>query len=217
MSWLSDGLDWLGGQFGAESKWGSDAGDFLTRNLGWTEKTGDNAGGTDWGKILDFGRKAYNLWDINDARSDSRDSFLKIYEKMAADDAAYQQQLNEYRSRAAGSAAAARRKNDAARRKAEAFAMQQQAKAYQQMIEMYKPYAEAAKVLTPQMSKNYSQFLNTTGLLNQYLTPKVMKSMGRPVKPVYSQNVPESAYEVSMPQGAPVSFPGLEELLNKGK
>lgn len=217
MSWFSDGLDWLGGQLGGSSSWGSDAGDFITKNLGWTEKTGDDAGGTDFGKILDFGRKAYNLFDINDARSDSRDSFLKIYEKMAADDAAYQQQLAEYRNRSAGAAAAARRKNDAARRKAEAFAMKEQQKAYNEMIKMYKPYADAAKKLTPQMANNYSQYLGTTSLLNQYLTPKVMQNMAQPVQPVYSQNVPQSAYEVPMAQGAPVSFPGLEELLNKGK
>lgn len=213
MSWFSDGLDWLGGQLGGSSSWGSDAGDWITKNFNLANEDGS----TNWDKLGNYARKAYNLFDINDARSDSRDSFLKIYEKMAADDAAYQQQLNEYRARSAGAAAAARRKNDAARRKAEAFAMKQQQKAYNEMIKMYKPYADAAKKLTPQMANNYSQYLNTTGLLNQYLTPKVMQNMAQPVQPVYSQNVPQSAYEVPMAQGAPVSFPGLEELLNKGK
>lgn len=213
MSWLSDGLDWLGGQFGSSSNWGSDAGDFLTNNLNLSSKDG----GTDWGKLLDTGRKAYNLFDSNSARQGTRNDLLDLYTKLDAQDAAYQQQVQQYNQQQAGAAAAARRANDAARRKAEAKALQQQKKAYAKMIDMYQPYADAVKSITPNMAKNYNQFLDTTSLLNQYLAPTVMKNMQQPAQPTYTLPVPQSMASIPVPQSQAISFPTLEEALKRGK
>jgi len=213
MSWFSDGFDWIGRQFGSSSNWGSDAGDFITKNFNLTDT---KSGGTDWGKILDGGRKIYNLWDANDARQGSRGDLANIYARMQQEDAAYQQQVAAYQQAQAASAAAARRKNDAAQRKAAAKAMKQQKKAYGKLIDMYQPYADAVKSITPNMTKNYNQFLDTTALLNQYLAPSVMKNMQQPMQSAYTQQVPQSMANIPVPQSQAISFPTLEEALKRG-
>ena len=214
MSWLSDGLDWIGGQFGSSSNWGSDAGDFITKNFGLTDSKG---GGTDWSKILDGGRKIYNLWDSNNARQGSRNDLANIYSKMEQEDQAYQQQLAAYRQQQAAGAAAARRKNDAAQRKAAAKAMKLQKKMFDQMIANYQPYADAAKSITPNMAKNYNQFLDTTSLLNQYLAPTVMKNIQEPMQSTYARPVSQAMTSIPVPQSEAISFPTLEEALKRGK
>jgi hypothetical protein len=225
MSWLSDGLDWLGGQVDSGSSWGSDAGGWFDRNFGGYYQTpgivgekgsGDSGSGWDFGKILNAGRKIYNLWDINDARSSSRSDFNEILGKMEADKAAYDAQMREYNERAAASSRAARRKTDEARRKAEAQALKQQQAAYKQMIAMYKPYADAVKAITPRATKNYNQFLDTTALFNQYLAPTVMKGMQQPFQSAYTENVPQAPSSIPVPQGEAISFPSLEEVLKRG-
>lgn len=223
MSWLSDGLDWIGGQFGSSSNWGSDAGDFLTRNFGSSYQTpgtfpDGKSGGSSWdlGKILDGGRKLYNLWDSNSARQDSRNQLLDVYAKIEADNNAYNQQMAQYNAQRAGAAAAARRANDAKARKAQAKALKVQEKFLNQMIANYQPYADAAKTLTPEMAKNYKQFLDTTSLFNQYLTPTVAKTLGSAPTPMAAPQVNPQAY--TAPSQAPqVSFPTLEEMLKRGK
>jgi hypothetical protein len=212
MSWFTDIGDWVGKQFGSSSNWGSDAGDFLTKTLDTKSKDGS----TDWGKIIDGGRKLYNVWDVNDARKDSRSNIADILAKADAENATYQQQLQEYNQQQAGAAAAARRATDAARRKAEAKAMKQQKKAYGKLIDMYQPYADAVKSITPNMTKNYNQFLDTTALLNQYLAPSVMKNMQQPMQSAYTQQVPQSMANIPVPQSQAISFPTLEEALKRG-
>jgi hypothetical protein len=136
---------------------------------------------------------------------------------MQQEDAAYQQQVAAYRQQQAAGAAAARRKNDAAQRKAAAKAMKQQKKAYEQMIAMYQPYADAAKSITPNMAKNYNQFLDTTALLNQYLAPSVMKNMQAPMQSTYERPVSQAMSSIPVPQAEAISFPTLEEALKRGK
>jgi hypothetical protein len=223
MSWLSDGLDWLGGQFDSGSTWGSDAGGWFDKNFSGSYQTpgisgekGSGGSGLDLGNILNAGRKIYNLWDMNDARSSSRGQFNDILGKMEADKAAYDAQMREYNERAAASSRAARRKTDEARRKAEAQALKQQQAAYKQMIAMYQPYANAVKTITPKATKNYTQYLDTTALLNQYLTPTVMKGMQQPFQSAYLENVPQAPTSIPVPQGEAISFPSLEEVLKRG-
>jgi hypothetical protein len=224
MSWFSDGFDWIGRQFDSGSNWGSDAGSWFDKNFGGYYQTpgivsdGKKAdSGWDFGKILDGGRKLYNLWDANDARQGSRNDLAKIYSQMEQEDAAYQQQLAQYRQAQSASAAAARRKNDAAQRKAAAKAMKLQKQMFEQMIANYQPYADAAKSITPNMAKNYNQFLDTTSLLNQYLAPTVMKNMQEPMQSAYTRQVPQALTSVPVPQAQAISFPTLEEALKRGK
>jgi hypothetical protein len=224
MNWLSDGLDWLGGQFGSSSNWGSDAGSWFDKNFGGYYQTpgivsdGKKAdSGFDFGKILDSGRKLYNLWDANDARQGSRNDLAKIYSQMEQEDAAYQQQVAAYRQQQAAGAAAARRKNDAAQRKAATKAMKLQKQMFEQMIGNYQPYADAAKSITPNMAKNYNQFLDTTALLNQYLAPTVMKNMQAPMQSAYERPVSQAMTSIPVPQAEAISFPTLEEALKRGK
>lgn len=202
MTWVGDAWDAVSGWFGnSGSSSGSSTGSWIDRN--WDTIT----------KGLDAGRKIYNTWDANNSRQNSRNDILSLLQQNEAADNAYQQQLWEYQNANRGAAAAAARANDAARRKASAKAFKQQSKMLKQLIAQYQPYADAAKELTPKMSQNYSQFLDTTGLLNQYLTPKVMETLGSAPKPSWEQGVPQAAYKVSVPQSAPVSFPSLEEIL----
>jgi hypothetical protein len=179
-----------------------------TDNNSWIERN--------WGKIskgIDAGGKLYNTWDMNNSRQGSRGDILDFMKQMEAQDNAYQQQMYDYQNRQRSAAAAAARANDAARRKAGNKAFKQQSKMLKQLIAQYQPYADAAKELTPKMSQNYSQFLDTTALLNQYLTPKAMEVLGSTPKPSWEMGVPQSAYKVPVPQSAPVRFPSLDEIL----
>jgi hypothetical protein len=112
--------------------------------------------------------------------------------RIAADDDAYAKQMWEYQNAQAGARAAAARANDAARRKAAKKALRIQKKALKSMIAQYQPYADAAKFLTPKMSQNYGQYLDTTALLNQYLTPRVMQSVAEPTQPSWANSSPIS-------------------------
>lgn len=162
-------------------------------------------------KVADKGRQVYNYLDMNNARQGTRSDLFGAYEQMAAQDAAYQQQLAQYQ---AGQQAAARA-NDAARRAAANKALQVQKKYLKQLEKNYQPYADAAKMLTPEMSKNFKQYMDTTALLNQYLTPTVMNNFSQPVQPSYSMQVPQSAYAAPKVEGQAVSFPTVEELMKR--
>ena len=221
MSWLSDGWDWIINQF--DSSGGYQTPGTFGGNLPGMGGSDSSSGGSwldrNWGtisKIADGGRKLYNMFDINDARKDSRNQLLDIYAKMEAENNAYNQQMAQYNAQQAGAAAAARRANDAKARKAQAKALKVQKKFLNQMISNYQPYADAAKMLTPEMANNYKQFLDTTSLFNQYLTPTVAKTLGSAPTPMAAPQVNPQAY--TAPSQAPqVSFPTLEEMLKRGK
>jgi flagellar biosynthesis/type III secretory pathway protein FliH len=181
--------------------WLSDAWDFLSENKDTVKD------------VFNFGRNVYNAWDMNNSRQGSRNDILDFMKQMEAQDNAYQQQMYDYNNRQRAAASAAARANDAARRKASKKAFKKQSKMLKELISQYQPYADAAKELTPKMSQNYSQFLDTTALLNQYLTPKAMEVLGSAPKPTWEMGVPQSAYKVSAPQSAPVKFPSLDEIL----
>lgn len=174
----------------------------------WVSKNADTIG-----KVVDTGRKAYNLFDINSARQGTRSDILDYIKQQEANDNAYNQQMWAYRNAQAGAASA----NAAARRKAAQKAYKQQSKMLKALIEQYQPYATAAKELTPKMSENYKQFLDTTSLLNQYLTPKVMQNLNSAPAPSWGIDVPRSAYAVPMVQSEAVSFPTPEEALQRRK
>jgi hypothetical protein len=164
---------------------------------------------------LDFGRQVYNLWDVNSARQGSRGDILNLLRQQEQSDNAYAQQMWEWQNAQRAGAAAAARSQDAARRKAAGKAFKQQSKMLKELIAQYQPYNDAVQQLTPKMTQNYGQFLDTTALLNQYLTPKVMETLGSAPKPAYEQAIPRSAYAVSVPQSAPVRFPTPEETMKR--
>lgn len=172
-----------------------------TKGDSWLERNWDTISG-----IADKGRELYNLYDMNSSRQGARGDILDFLKQQEAQDNAYQQQLWQYKNAQSAAAAAAARANDAARRKASKKAFKQQSKMLKQLIAQYQPYADAAKALTPKMQENYSQFLDTTALLNQYLTPKVMENLTATPKPTWEINPPRARYAAPMPQGAPISF-----------
>lgn len=171
-----------------------------------------------WGDIQDvanFGREAYNLYDMNSARQGSRSDILNLLGQQEARDNEYAQQMWEYQNAQRAAAASAARAYDAQRRKASKKAFKQQRKMLNELIKQYQPYNDAVQQLTPKMAQNYSQFLDTTALLNQYLTPKVMETLGSAPKPSWEMQVPKSAFSVPMPESAPVSFPTPEETMRR--
>lgn len=203
MSWFSDGLDAVSGIFAGAG----DGGQTSSSGSGWSL---DKVLG-----LVDKGRKAYNLFDMNDARQDSRSQLLDQYAKMDAANNAYAQQMAAYQQQQAAGAAAARRANDAAARKAQANALKVQQKYLKQMAANYQPYADAAKTLTPAMAKNYQQYLDTTSLLNQYLAPSVMKGLGSAPAPAAMPQLNQAAYTAPATSTSQVSFPSLEEILGR--
>ena len=172
-----------------------------TKGDSWIERNWDTISGVARGA-----RDIYNTYDANSNRQGSRNDFLKLLQQTEAQDNEYQRQLWEYKNRASAANAAAARANDAARRKASKKAFKKQSKMLEQLIAQYQPYTDAAKALTPKMQENYSQFLDTTALLNQYLTPKVMESLTTAPKPTWEINPPRARFAAPMPQGAPVTF-----------
>lgn len=199
MSWVSDAWDWASDLFSGSSSGsgGSDGG------------LGDTWVGRNWDTIqkgIDAGRKVYNAWDMNNSRQDTRDDLLGIYKEQAAQDAAYQQQLAAYRQQQAAGA----RRTAKARREAQAKAFKAYQKSMKDMMSAYQPYADAAKMLTPKMADNYSNYLDTTKLLSQYLSPMVMKNFGEQMQPSY---MPIGSKPGAQPEA--VSFPTLDEVLGK--
>lgn len=231
MSWLSDIGDWVGSSAGSESSWGSDAGDWFTKNFGNSSDAGTTGGGPsgvfgdswlgrNWdtiGNVANTGRGVYNLFSSNNARKGVRSDVLGVYERMMAQDQEYRDQMAQFQAQQSGAAAAARRQNDAARMVAAGKALKVQKKHLKALQKQYEPYADAAKMLTPKMADNYKQYLDTTALLNQYLSPSVMRSLTETQKPAWAQEIPQSAYSVPVVQSEPVSFPTMAELLKGGR
>lgn len=196
MSWFSDIFDYVG--------------DAVSTGWDWVkENKGDIQDG------LNFGRKAYNLFDVNNARQGSRKDILNFLRQQEQSDNDYARQMWEYQNAQRSAAAANARAMDAARRKASNKAFKQQSKMLNELMKQYQPYNDAVQALTPKMAQNYGQFLDTTSLLNQYLTPKVMGTLGSAPKASFEQAVPKSAYAVAFPQSAPISFPTPDETLKK--
>jgi hypothetical protein len=200
MSWLSDIGGWLGGSSSLVESQGSGGTDFS-----WNDAK----------DILNFGRQVYNTFDMNNSRQGTRGDILDMLRQQEGADNDYQRRLWEYQNAQRGAAAGAARANDAARRKAANKAFKQQSKMLKALIAQYQPYADAARDLTPKMSQNYSQFLDTTALLNQYLTPKAMEFLGSQPKPASQMNIPQAAYKVTVPESAPVSFLMPEDPLKR--
>jgi hypothetical protein len=190
--------------------WGKGAYDFYDKNS------------DDIGKIANFGNNVYRATATSNARTGFRDAYSKILEQAAAQDAAYQDEYRKWQEGqyaasqgAAASRAAAARANMAAAQKAAKKAMGQKEKGYNKLISNFDPYVNAGKMLAPEMAQNYKGFLDSTSMLNQYLTPKVMENMQQGQKPVWDVAVPKSAYEVSAPTGATINPQDLQGLLTK--
>jgi hypothetical protein len=222
-SWLSGGSstpDFLSmvdsGNSGSGSWWGG-----LTDSLGSLgNEIKDSWVGRNWDTIsrgIDFGRRAYNLLDMNNARQGSRSDLFNALSGMAAQDQAYQIALSQFNDQRQAAANAAARANDAARRQAANEALKVQKKYFKQLQKTYRPYAKAAKFLTPQMSQNYKGFLDSTALLNQYLTPTVMNQLNQPVAPAFNTQIPQSAFSAPRVVGAQASFPSIEDMSKRQK
>lgn len=225
MTWFSDAADWVGGLFGGSSssdaysqgiqgpamRDGSFSKPFDIENS-WLGRNWDNIG-----RAVNAGRGIYNLFDMNSNRQGVRNDLMGAYQNAMLADAAYQQQMAAYNQQRAAGAAAAARRTQAAQQKAAKKALKIQEKYLKELIGQYQPYADAAKMLTPKMADNYKQYLDTTGMLNAYLAPKVMDQLGQPPKPAFSYSIPESAYSTPVVKPEAISFPTVEEMLKKGK
>jgi hypothetical protein len=209
MSWGSDALDWFGGLFDSGSSWGSDLGNYATDVFGkggWLDRNSD---------LINKGRQVYNAFDAYNNRSNTRSNILDAYKQMMAQDQAYNAEYYKWAQDQQASNAAAQAANDRARRQAAAEALGVQKQMLEGLQGQYAPFTNTMKSLLPKMSKDYKQYLDSTSLLNQYLTPIVMKDLGRAPAPAYGMDVPQAAYSVSMPQAqGSVEFPSLEKILS---
>lgn len=237
MSWLSQGLDWLGGQFDSGSSWGSDVSNWfgggstgqIGLNLDGSPIMGPTSGGSgsgfnlgdnwltrNWdsiGKVVNAGRGIYNMFDANNNQQGVRSNLLDAYANYMMQQQLYNQQLAGMRGGGGGGGGRAR----AAQLAAAKNALKVQEKYLKDLQKQYKPYADSAKALTPKMTKNYKQYLDSTALLNQYLTPTVMGQMKAPIAPAYQTNIPSESYKAPSFEGKSVSFPTLEEILKGAK
>lgn len=217
MTWVSDGWDTISGWFNSSPStgteaWGKGVQGPALQDGSWGGGTDSTWLGRNWdtiGKAVNAGRQIYNAFDMNDARQDSRNNMLDLFGKIGQQDDAYAKQMYDWQMANAASRSAAARANDAARRKSAAKTAKLQKKMLKQMIAQYQPYADAAKTLTPKMAQNYGQFLDTTALLNQYLTPRAMQTLGEAPKATASFNTPQPTFT----GGAPVNVPSIEEIL----
>jgi len=225
--WIGDAVDTVGGWFGGGSSsspigqnmdgsfiYGpsSSGGGGFSFDNSWLGRNWDNIG-----RAVNAGRGIYNLFDANSNRQGVRNDLLDVYQNSMLANSAYQQQMMAYNQAAAAAAAAARRKEEEARQKAAKKALAIQKKYLTQLAKDYKPYADAAKMLTPKMADNYKQYLDSTAMLNAYLSPKVMDQLSKPPTPSYSINIPQSAYSAPSVKSENVTFPTVEEMLNRRK
>jgi hypothetical protein len=197
MEWLDNLWDGIGNLFDSKA-----APTFIERNWDKIEKV---AGGAN---------KVYNAIDMNNAEQKRRSGITDLMAKLGAEEDAYNKQVYDWQNANAASRAAAARANDAARRKAANKAFGVQKKMLNSLIAQYQPYADAAKTLTPKMAQNYGQFLDTTALLNQYLSPKVMQTFGEAPKPASQQAIAQPTFANNAGQ---VSFPDVEKILGWNK
>lgn len=242
MSWFSDGLDWIGNQVDSGSSWGTDIGNWFTGSSpigqgadgsalypeggsassgSWFDRNVWNGGisaSDNWRDILNRGRQGFNAINAANNRSGTRSDILNAYRAMAEQDQAYNAEYYKWAQQQQAANAAASAANDRARRKAAAEAMAIEKQALEGLQQQYAPFTKTMTSLLPKMQKDYSKYLDSTSLLNQYLTPLVMKDLGKAPAPAYSMDIPQSAYSVSMPQAqGSVEFPSLEKLLSGRK
>lgn len=188
---------------GVENLFDSDSGNsWLERNWDTIGKVGSKLGGV------------YNAANMNNAEQKRRNDITGLLNQLGQQDDAYNKQMYDWQVANAASRAAAARANDAARRKAANKALKVQKKMLNSLISQYQPYADAAKSLTPKMAQNYSQFLDTTALLNQYLAPKVMQSLGETPKPASQQVIAQPTFSNSSQQ---INFPDVQKILGWNK
>lgn len=179
-----------------------------TDNNTWLERN--------WDTISKVGSKAGDAWNIisaNNSQQGTRNNITDLLSRLGAEEDAYNKQVYDWQVANAASRAAAARANDAARRAAANKALKVQKKMLKGMMQQYQPYADAAKTLTPKMAQNYSQYLDTTALLNQYLSPKVMQTLGEAPKAAASFNVPQPTFQKTNEQ---ISFPDIQKILGLG-
>lgn len=207
MSWLSDAWDTVSGWFDGGGSSGSSSGSDGT----WLDRNWDTIS-----KVANTGSKLYGAIDANSARQGSRNDINALLEKLAREDDAYQQQMYQYQQQQAAARQAAQRQNDMFKRKSANKAYKAQKQVMNQLIQQYQPYTQAMQTLTPKMAQNYGQFLDSTALLNQYLTPRTMNVLGNSPTPSWSQNIPTASYQTPKIDGPAVSFPTLDEIL-KGR
>lgn len=186
MSWLSDGLDWLGNQVSSGSNIGSSIGDFISNNQG----------------LIKAGRQAYGAWDAYNNRADTRNQLLDVYRQQAEADMAYQEQYNQWAAQEAASRNAAARANEAARAAAARQMAEAQKANLKQVEKDMAPYRKSARKLIPAMTKDYQGFLNSTGLLNAYLTPTVMGDMKAGPQPAWTFQAPQNFYSAAPVTGS---------------
>lgn len=186
--------------------------------FGWLDDHSDSIG-----KVFDTGRKIYNAYDASSTRQQSRSDIASVYQKLMDQEMAY---ANDYRAwqegqLAAQNANAAARASAAAatdrnRQAAAKKALAVQKKMLKQLQEGYAPYVEASRAITPKATQNYMQYLDSTSLLNQYLTPTVMKGFAEPMKPSSSYALLTPPVQLSQPSSG-VNTQQLIEQILKGK
>lgn len=197
MEWLDNLWDGIGNLF--DSKAGPT---WIERNWDKIEKYGSGA------------NKIYNSINMSNAEQKRRNDITGLFDQLGQQEDAYNKQLYDWQVANAASRAAAARANDAARRRAANKALGVQKKMLNSLISQYQPYADAAKTLTPKMAQNYGQYLDTTALLNQYLSPKVMQTLGETPKPASQQAIAQPTFANN---AGPVSFPDVEKILGWNK
>jgi hypothetical protein len=193
----------------------SGAGDWLGRNWGTISKVGTAA------------KNVYSAYDQNKSQQQARSGIYDIMEQQLLAQQAQKQQMLDYynanagagggggRSRGPSISPAAMAAEQKAQQAAAKKAMQTQKKYLGQMSKMYSPYIEASKTLVPAQTANYKGFLDTTGMLNQYLSNAAMKTFQEPQQNLWDMKVPDAAYKVATPQSN-VQIPNLTELLKRG-
>lgn len=189
----------------------SDAADWYGRN----EKT--------IGGLVNAGRSIYNAYDASQSRNNARSQIADVYSSLMQKEMDYATQMRAYQEQQlalqnanAGARSAAAAATDRNRREAARKALAVQKKMLRQLQDNYAPYVEAAKSITPRATQNYNQFLDTTSLLNQYLTPVVMKGASDPLQPASSFAAPRPAVRLSQPQSTTIDNNLMQRLLGGG-
>lgn len=189
------------------------------------------------GGLANAGKNIYQSFNQAGARQDTRSGIADILEKQALAELDYQNRFNDWQAKnsaanAAASAAASRAAaatrnanaaatrqaqmaNDAAELAAAKKALGVQKKGYGQIGATYQPMIDQLQTLLPKQSANYGQFLDTSSLLSQYLSNKVMNPEPDPVrKPVWESGIPRSAYAADIPASS-VTLPDINEILRR--
>lgn len=101
----------------------------------------------------------------------------------------YLEDMNQYKYDAAAGRAGAANANAAARRDASMRANEKMAKVYGRLKDQFRPYKQTADRLLPQMEGAYTQGLDLTSLLSQYLQGQGLDKLNT-AKPASQQYIP---------------------------